>query len=118
MLGGRVVEPWKRELSLAKEQSHWQVSSPTPILQPKLQREPVLITKLACTVQMPNTVLLWIYPSNGSVSLMVLQGPSLRGPLKAKQAKPAPPTPVHPTDLPRLIHQSTSKQHQKLAVCK
>ena len=58
MPGGRVVEPQKTELSLAGEQRQWQVPFPSPIPQPKFQREPVpvTITELACTVQKCNTV--------------------------------------------------------------
>ena len=70
--------------------------------QPKFQREPVPSTKLACTMQTPNTVLLWIHPSDGPASLLVLQGHSCRGPL-AKLAKPAPPAPVHLADPSPLI---------------
>ena len=61
----------------------------------------------------PNTVLLWIHPSYGSASLLVLQGPSCRVPPPAKGVKPAPPASVHLTDPPMLIHQIPSKQHHK-----
>ena len=83
------------------------------IPQPKFQREPVPVTKLACTTQMPNAVLLWIHPSDGSAYLLVLQGPSCRGPPMAKRAKPTPPTPVHLADPPQLIGQIPLKQHHK-----
>ena len=48
--------------------------------------------------------LLLIHPSDGSASLLVLQGPSSRGALMAKLAKPAPPAPVHLADPPHLLH--------------
>ena len=60
---GVLLNPGRTELSLAGEQKHCQVPFPSPIPQPKFQREPVPITELACTVQTPNTVLLWIHPS-------------------------------------------------------
>ena len=67
---------------------------------------------------MPNPVLLWVNPSDGSASLLVLQGPSCSRPLTAKQAKPAPPAPVHLTDPPLLICQIPSSSTTSLAVCK
>ena len=82
--GGRVVEPWETELTSSGEQRHWQVPSPSPIPQPKFQKEPVPVTELACTVQTPNTVLLWIHPSDRSASHPVLQGPSPQGATNGK----------------------------------
>ena len=81
--------------------------------QPKSQREPVPITELACTMHTPNAVLLWIHPSDGLASLLVLQGPSCRGPLKAKRADPTPPATVYLVEPPQLIRQIPSKQHHK-----
>ena len=52
-------------------------------------------------------------PLTRLASLPVLQGPSLRGSPMAKQAEPAPPTPVHLADPPQLICQIPSKQHHK-----
>ena len=56
-------------------------------------------------------LLLRIHPSNGSASLLMLQGPSQSGPPKAKRVESAPPSPVHLADPPRLIRQIPSKQH-------
>ena len=76
-MGGRVVEAWKIELSWAGEQRCWEAPSPLHIPQPKSQREAVPVMELACTVQAPNAVLLWIIPPTGlPASLLVLQGPS------------------------------------------
>ena len=102
--GGRLVQPWKTELSSVGEESHWQAQFPSSIPQPKFQRERVPVIELACTVQTPNAGLLWIHPSNGTASLPVLQGLSHRGPPMAKLVKPAPPTPVNLVDPPGLIH--------------
>ena len=55
----------------------------------------------------------FIPPSKKLASLLVLQGPSHRGPLTAKQSEPAPSTPMHLADPPRLICQIPSKQHHK-----
>ena len=77
---GRVVDPrgqssaWRGTNVLARA-----ISLTHP--QPKSLREPVPIKELACTAQTPNAVLLWIHPSDGSASLLVLQGPSRRGPM-------------------------------------
>ena len=79
----------------------------------KIPREPVPFTELASTVQTPHAVLLWIYPSDGSASLLGLQGPSRNRPLKAKGAEPTPPVPVHLADPPQLKHQIPSKQYHK-----
>ena len=111
--GREVVEPRKTELSLEGEQRCWPAPSPSPIPQPKFQTEPVPVTELAYTAQTPNAVFLWIHPSDGTTSLLVLQGPSQRGPPTAKRAKPAPPAPVHLADPARLIHQIPLKQHHK-----
>ena len=54
-----------------------------------------------------------VHPSNRSTSLLLLQGPSHRGPLTAKGAKPTPPTPVHLVDPPQLKSQIPSKQYHK-----
>ena len=113
---GRARGQWEGGLLSPRGQSsawRWATPSPSPIPQPKSQREPVPITKLAPTVQTPNVVLLWIHPSDRSASFPVPQDPSQSGPLKAKLAEPAPPTTVHLTDPPRLIHQIPSKQHHK-----
>ena len=88
-----------RQSSARQAQTQWPAPSPSPIPQPKPQREPVPVTKLACFMQTPNTVLLWIHPSNGSASLLVLQGPYHRGPLMAKGAKP-----THPATVNLAIH--------------
>ena len=102
LAGRRVVKP-------QKDTDHWgyegagECHFPLPYTQPKFQKEPVSITELACTTPTPNAVLLWIHPSDGPASLLVLQVPSRRGPLMAKLAKPAPPTPVHLVDPPWLI---------------
>ena len=103
----------RRQSSAQQGTRHWPAPSPSPIPQPKSQREPVPITELACTTKTPNTVLLWIYPSDGSISLPVRQHPYRSGPPKAKQAEPAPPIPVHLVDPPRLICQIPQKQHHK-----
>ena len=102
-----------RQSSARQEQRQWPAPSPSPITQPKSQREPVPVTKLACFMQTPNTVPLWIHPSDGSASLLVLQGPYHRGPLMAKRAKPTPPVTLHLADPPWLICQILSKQHPK-----
>ena len=89
---------------IGREARCWPAPSPSPVPQPKSQREPVPITELACTLQTPSAVLLWIHPSNGlPASLPVLQDSFHRGPPMAKQAKPAPPAPVHLADPPQLI---------------
>ena len=111
--GGRVVEPWETEISLAGEQRRWQAQSPSPIPQPKFQREPVPLTELACTVQTPSAVLLWIHPFDRPASLPMLQGPSRRGPPIAKLVRSAPPAAVHLADPPWLIRQIPLKQHLK-----
>ena len=64
----------------------------------------------------PNAVLLWIHPSGGSDSLLVLQGPSQSRSPKEKQAEPAIPAPVHLADPPQLIRQIPSTT--SLAMCK
>ena len=69
--------------------------------------------ELACTVQTPNAVLLWIHPSDASASLPVLQDPSRSRPLMAKQAEPTPPILVHLVDPPQVIRQTPWKQHHK-----
>ena len=83
---GELLSPEDRAL-LCGKQGLWPAPSPSLIPQPKSQRETVPLTELACTAQTPNTVLLWIKSSSGSASLSVLQGPSLRGPPRGKQAK-------------------------------
>ena len=101
--GGRGVEPWKTELSSVgnKGTGKRHVPLPSPSRNPKGSQ----FTKVAWTVETPNVVLLWIHPSYGSASLLVLQGPSHRGPPIADLAEPAPPSPVHLADPPWLICQ-------------
>ena len=82
MTGGRVVEPQKDRTWWGNKgagKRHFSLPSP-----PEYQREPVPVTQLACTSQTPNAVLLWIHPSEGPASLLVLQGSFCRGPLMAK----------------------------------
>ena len=64
--GGRVVESQKTELSSEGNKGAGQRHLPHPPPQQKSQREPVPLTELACTAQTPNTVLLWIHPSEGT----------------------------------------------------
>ena len=111
------IEHWKIELSLVGNKGTGKCHLPRPSPQPKSQREPVPVTKLACIVQTPNAVLLWIHLSDGSASLPVLQGPSCRGTPMAKRAKPAPPAPVHLADPPWLIRQTHQSSTTNLAVC-
>ena len=114
--GGRAAEPPEDRVQFGGEQRRSQAPFPSPIPQPKSQREPVPARELACTAQTPNTVLLRIHPSGGSDSRPVPQGPSRSGSPKEKRAEPAPPAPVHPADPPQLICQIPSTT--SLAVCK
>ena len=82
-MGGRVVETQTKERSVAGNKG-LASAIPSPIPQPKSQREPVPVRELACTTQTlktPNAVLLRTHPSGGgSDSLPVPQGPSQSGP--------------------------------------
>ena len=84
--------------------------TPSPIPQPKSQREPVPARELACTTQTPKAVLLQIHPSSGSDSLLVPQGPSRSRSPKEKQAEPAPPAAVHLADPRQVIRQIRAPQ--------
>ena len=88
---GELLSPVRRA-QLGGGKRFWEAPSPSPIPQPYSKREPVPFTELACTAQTPNSVLLWIHLSDGSASILVLQGPSHRGPPLAKQDRlPLPP---------------------------
>ena len=73
---GELLSPGMTEL-FGREQRRWTAPCPSPIPQPKSQREPVPARELACTMQIPNTVLLRSHTScSRSNSLPLPQGPS------------------------------------------
>ena len=85
-----------RQKSARQKQRRWPAPSHSPTPQPKSQSEPVPVTKLACTKQTPNAVLLWIRPSNGSACLPTgASGPLPQG--HQWQSELSLPLPPHAT---------------------